>query len=445
MLRKVLTVGVVVPALLVVATAGPAPATAQRTCRGLAATIVGTAGDDKLVGTRGADVVVGMGGNDKLFGLAGDDMLCGGRGADDLIGGRGHDRLYGGHDEIEQQGRRTVVSGDLLQGGPGDDLLSVGFDEVEGRVLIRRHNIVSFRDSTRAVTVNLRDRVAHGEGSDVVVRGSSMRVDGSRYDDVLQGTREAEVLDGGRGDDDLWGRGGRDGLLGEHGDDELDGGSGDDLVISTAGGDTVAGGDGADFLIAASPATTTLLGGPGDDYMSRPITSGETGVIDGGPDHNQLELDPQLWLESDLSAALDAETGTAVVTAEEKTHTTTFVNVRAFTLWGVPWTFRGTEGEDFVQVLFGRLDAQGLGGDDFMIGAESNDVLDGGDGTDAVWGGEGRNTCVNAETGSCTGYPWDATSPHTRQTTSARTGLSATPPHRLVSRWINGQDLLRIN
>lgn len=442
MLRKVLTVGVLVPALGVVIAAAPAPAKAPQTCHGLAATIVGTAGDDRLVGTRGADVVVGMGGDDRLLGLAGDDVLCGGRGADDLIGGPGSDRLYGGHDALEQRGRRSVVAGDLLQGGPGDDLLSAGFDHVEGRLLIRRDNIVSFRDSSRAVTVTLRDRLAHGEGSDVILRGSSLTVIGSRYDDVLQGSRKAERLDGGPGDDDLWGRGGSDVLLGYHGDDELDGGADDDLIISTAGFDTVAGGDGADFLVANSPAASTLLGGPGSDFMSRSITSGETGVIDGGPDSSQLELNPQLWFGSDRSATLDAATGTAVVIAEDQTHTTTFVNVRAFTLWGVPWTFRGTEGDDFVQVLGGPLDALGLGGDDFLMGGERNDVLDGGDGTDAAWGGEGRNTCLNVETGSCTGYPWDATSPHARLT-SAGAGLGAIPPHRLVSRWINGQDLLR--
>lgn len=443
MLYKVLSVGVM-SMLLAVMTPGPAPASVQRVCRGLVANIVGTTGDDKLVGTRGPDVVVGLGGNDKLLGRGGDDVLCGGPGADDLIGGSGHDRLYGGHDELQQRKRRTVVSGDLLEGGPGDDLLSVGFDEVPGRVLFRRQNIVSFRHSSRAVTVDLRDRLAQGEGSDVVLRGSSLRVDGSRYDDVLRGTRADDVFDGGRGHDDLGDRGGGDVLLGYQGDDTLDGGPGDDLVISTAGVDSVAGGDGDDFLIAASPAVSTLLGGPGNDYMSRTITSGETGVIDGGPDENQLELVPQLRFGSDR-AVLDAEAGTVVVTGEDGSHTTTFANAAAYTLWDVPWTFHGSQGDDFVQVLRGRLNAQGLGGDDYMIGAEGNDVLDGGEGTDAAWGGEGQNTCLNIESGSCTGYPWEAQATRARRAAGAPTGLSTIPPHSLLSRWINDQNLMRKN
>jgi Ca2+-binding RTX toxin-like protein len=150
-----------------------------------------------------------------------------------------------------------------------------------------------------------------------------------------------DLIDGGRGDDRLSGRGGRDVVLDYYGDDTLSGGNGADLMISTAGLDTVAGDDGGDFLIAASPAATTLLGGAGPDFLSRHITPGPTGVIDGGPGENQLELNPQLRMFDRRTAALDAATGTAVVTAGERTHTTTFSNVRSFILWGTKWAFRG--------------------------------------------------------------------------------------------------------
>ncbi len=368
---------------------------------------MGTPGDDELVGTRGTDVVLGLGGNDRLFGRGGDDVLCGGRGADDLRGGPGADRLYGGHDELRQGKRRTLVAGDLLEGGPGDDLLNPGLDEVAKPFQYRRQNIISFHHSAHAVSVDLRDRVAEGEGSDVLRRGSGLMVAGSRHDDVLLGAGGVDVLDGGPGGDAVDGRGSHDVLLDYRGDDGLDGGAGDDLVISTAGSDTVDGGAGHDFMIAASPGTTTLLGGPGGDYMSRTVTPGETGMIDGGADGNQLELFPQLWFNGERGV-LDAEAGTAVVSGEDGSQTTTFTNVSAYTLWHLPWTFHGTQGDDFVQMLQGRLHAQALGGDDFLIGGEFNDVLDGGDGDDEVWGGEGRNTCLNAEAGNCDGYPWDA-------------------------------------
>ena len=444
MVRRFVVVGVVAPALSVLAAAGPAPAAspaAERTCRGLTATVVGTPGDDVLTGTRGADVVVGLRGDDTLVGLAGDDVLCGGGGADDLAGGHGADRLYGGRDAHEERRRRTVVAGDLLEGGPGDDHLSTGLQQWEGRLWVLRGNIISFRHSARAVTVDLRARTAVGEGSDVVVRGPSLDVVGSAHDDVLQGSRADEVLDGLRGDDTTRGGGGADAVLDYFGDDELDGGAGNDMVISTTGVDTVAGGDGHDFLIAWSHAPTTLLGGAGSDYLSRPITPGETGVIDGGPGENQLELTPQLWFAGDPSAAVDrpAAGTSAVVTAGDKTQTTTFTGMTAFTLWGGPWTFAGSEGDDFVQVVSGRLQAQGLGGDDYLVGAERNDVLDGGDGTDTAWGGEGRNTCLATEAGSCSGYPWDDTTTRARIVTGDHPRQpEAASPHRLVQRWLTG-------
>ena len=46
----------------------------------LAATIVGTAGNDVLRGTAKADRLMGKGGNDRLYELAGNDVLQGGRG-----------------------------------------------------------------------------------------------------------------------------------------------------------------------------------------------------------------------------------------------------------------------------------------------------------------------------------------------------------------------------
>jgi Ca2+-binding RTX toxin-like protein len=83
-------------------------------CGGLPATIIGTAGNEKLKGTNGKDVIAGLAGNDKLKGLKGNDVLCGGPGKDKLSGGPGKDRLLG------DAGR------DKLKGGPGNDRLSGG-------------------------------------------------------------------------------------------------------------------------------------------------------------------------------------------------------------------------------------------------------------------------------------------------------------------------------
>ena len=91
-----------------------AVATAQaQMCDGLAATIVGTDGDDELQGTPGADVIVGRGGNDRILGDSGDDIICGGAGDDDLIGQDGADRLFGdsGNDVMEGGADNDVCDG----------------------------------------------------------------------------------------------------------------------------------------------------------------------------------------------------------------------------------------------------------------------------------------------------------------------------------------------
>jgi len=83
-------------------------------CAGKAATMVGTAGADRLVGTGRRDVIAALGGKDTLRGRAGNDILCGGAGRDKLLGGPGRDKLLG------------QAGNDILRGGPGRDRLIGG-------------------------------------------------------------------------------------------------------------------------------------------------------------------------------------------------------------------------------------------------------------------------------------------------------------------------------
>jgi hypothetical protein len=77
----------------------------------LAATIVGTSGNDTLRGTPSADRLDGKAGNDKLLGRGGNDLLLGGPGADLLVGGPGADRLVCGlgRDIARADARDTVA------------------------------------------------------------------------------------------------------------------------------------------------------------------------------------------------------------------------------------------------------------------------------------------------------------------------------------------------
>jgi Ca2+-binding RTX toxin-like protein len=99
----------------------PGPGGTTVTCKGLAATIVGTNGSDVRTGSLGQDVIAGLGGNDTLSGIAGNDVICGGAGKDTLKGGKGKDSLLG------QKGKDALKGGggkDLCKGGKGNDTAS---------------------------------------------------------------------------------------------------------------------------------------------------------------------------------------------------------------------------------------------------------------------------------------------------------------------------------
>jgi uncharacterized repeat protein (TIGR01451 family) len=101
------------------------------TCRGIAATIRGTARADTLTGTGGRDVVAAFGGNDQIITLAGQDLVCTGRGSDFVNAGPAADRVFGaaGGDRLLGRG-----GPDLLRGNDGNDILKggVGSDRLRG-------------------------------------------------------------------------------------------------------------------------------------------------------------------------------------------------------------------------------------------------------------------------------------------------------------------------
>jgi uncharacterized repeat protein (TIGR01451 family) len=121
----------------------------KASCRGIAATVVGTPGNDDLVGTGGPDVIAALGGADTISSLAGGDLVCAGAGndyvgagsaADRVFGGAGKDRLVGrgGPDVLRGNAGNDVLNGnrgsDRLRGGSGTDTCrgGAGLDSVRG-------------------------------------------------------------------------------------------------------------------------------------------------------------------------------------------------------------------------------------------------------------------------------------------------------------------------
>lgn len=110
------------------------------TCRGVAATLRGTANDDVLKGTPARDVIVAFAGNDRIYAFGGRDLICANRGADIVGAGGRADRVIGGPGNDRVRGRRgndRLVGNrgnDVLRGNRGNDVLrgGIGFDRCFG-------------------------------------------------------------------------------------------------------------------------------------------------------------------------------------------------------------------------------------------------------------------------------------------------------------------------
>jgi uncharacterized repeat protein (TIGR01451 family) len=109
-------------------------------CRGTVATLVGTAGSDRLIGTEGPDVIVARAGNDTIFSFTGRDLICGNSGSDRVGAGPAADRVFAGAgtDRVKGRGGLDLLVGnanaDVLAGNAGDDRLrgGRGFDRCYG-------------------------------------------------------------------------------------------------------------------------------------------------------------------------------------------------------------------------------------------------------------------------------------------------------------------------
>jgi Ca2+-binding RTX toxin-like protein len=209
-------------------------------CYDVKATIVGTAGSDKLHGTNGRDVIVGLGGDDVIWGFDDSDRLCGNGGNDKLIAGAGVDQVDGG------TGHNVLKGGsgdDRLYGGPSADSFwpGLGNDVVDGRGTPDRE-WVHYDYAKEGVSIDLDTGHVTGEGTDILV--AIRDIVGSRFADVIKGDEYDNVFRLGKGNDRGVGRGANDSLSGGPGNDDLDGGSG------TNEND---GGDGADSCVNPQP------------------------------------------------------------------------------------------------------------------------------------------------------------------------------------------------
>jgi Ca2+-binding RTX toxin-like protein len=171
---------------------------------------------ENVVGSRYDDYIVGTDGNNTIRGWDGHDTLLGGFGIDQLRGGDGYDRLFaedghawgGGPTSTTREhlygeaGNDTLFAGrnrDRLDGG-SEELTTIGNGELEFA-----GDIVSYRLSDAAVTINLATGAASGgyATGDLLVEIEA--VSGSAYGDTLTGNGDRNILEGGEGNDHLTG------------------------------------------------------------------------------------------------------------------------------------------------------------------------------------------------------------------------------------------------
>jgi Ca2+-binding RTX toxin-like protein len=143
-----------------------------------------------------------------------------------------------GGDELTGDDAANVLAGqdgdDVVDGGGGDDTLLGGAGS----------DTVSFASAKTAITVDLRDGSATGDGTDVV--NAFEHVEGGPKGDDIQGKKGANTLDGGRGPDRISGGEGSDELIGNDGNDLLFGEKGKDHLRGNDGRDRLSGGKGRD-------------------------------------------------------------------------------------------------------------------------------------------------------------------------------------------------------
>ncbi len=387
LMRTILTTALT--AALVWAPSTPAAAAPPPRCHGQVATIVGTAGDDRLVGTAGRDVIVGLGGADRIAGLGGDDVICGGAN----VGRDGHQ-----------------VRGDDIDGGPGSDYIDPGRDR---RPVGPRGagDILRYSHADSGVRVDLSSgtgTVVDGPDTDRIRVAEGLMVLGSQYDDVIIGSRFDDDLEGNKGADRLRGGRGDDGIdeftgflsRDDRQADHKSGGPGDDSIQANGGADVLSGRAGDDLLYEQSYGmAATMRGGSGNDDLWGWYDGDVARTLDGGRGVDLLEVDNIDPYDPDgVQLVVDAGAGQvhSSVTTQAVLTVTRVERWRLLPEQHV--VFLGTAGRDWVDArIVDGLSAQTFAGDDVIRGSDGRDTLDAGDGTDRIDGRLGRDRCVGGE------------------------------------------------
>ena len=329
-------------------------------------TLVGTDRSESLFGIDLGDTITLLGGNDYALGRYGNDLIDGGAGIDSLAGDQGNDTLLGGD------------GNDMLEGGAGLDHISGGAGD--DTILFYDADVIDGGDGVDTLVVSELDT-----GTPIDLDARLLPRDGPILLDGQEGTGLEAIRVGlgylSWGDDrfllgalwtmglDLYGGDGDDQIMAGNGDSQLFGERGDDVLTSCDGDDTLDGGSGIDRVSA----------GGGDDTVSNDaLVAGER--FDGGGGNDTLTL-----RAGEAAVSFEVTSAGAVTLADGGKAT-----IRRFEAVQVALS----KSDDTVVLGANskmRLVADGLAGNDRLVGGAGDDALTGGAGNDVLDGGTGRN------------------------------------------------------
>jgi Ca2+-binding RTX toxin-like protein len=318
------------------------------------------------------DWIFGMGGNDTIFGGQGNDILNGGTGADELHGGPGYD--YASYQCSTSGVIVSLASGYGDSGDAEGDTLE-GIENLEGS---EYNDILDGNDD---------DNILLGMGGNDILRAGwdDDYLGGGNANDILKGGGGADMLDGGAGTDTAsydmsWegvnvslttntGSGGEaegdtlqsvENLTGSIYRDVLEGNNGNNTINGLEGGDTLYGLGGVD----------TLSGGGGHDLLD----GGAMGDNMSGGDGLDIYIVDHLW---DMVFEAGGEGTDTVLTS-------------------VSWTLNAGADVEYLRTTNqSGTTAINLTGNDagnIIVGNDGNNILNGGGGVDEMRGRNGDDT-----------------------------------------------------
>jgi Ca2+-binding RTX toxin-like protein len=332
--------------------------------------LTGSSFNDFFIGTDGNNVLDGGRGIDTVsfaFTAGKVSVTLGGLGTSgSASGGCGSDSLLNFENVIGSAFDDSLVGtggNNLIDGGAGND--TVSYETATPPP-------TSSATTGAGVVVNLATTTVQntgGSGYDTLL--GIENVTGSKFDDQLIGTNDANVLNGLAGADTLSGGAGNDLLDGGAGDDFLDGGSGTDTLSYKSASSAV--------TVNLGVTTVQMTGGSGDDtvrnvenllgsaFNDNLTGSSGSNVLDGGAGNDTL----------------DGGAGTDTLSYESRS-SSVIVNLGVTTAQAI--------GGSEIDTAINFENLIGGSGNDTLTGSLNNNVLDGGAGNDSLDGGNGIDT-----------------------------------------------------